>query len=129
MTKVKIHADTPSEAVIKSASQLLYVSDARKRKIGLKKPSFLSQFDIIAVVGPEMARNEIYMGMLNPLLYVAEIDGESIPFPQNDIQVRALISRMDEDGYVAVVEGIVKHFSPDDQDTKERIKNLAGTPS
>jgi len=104
-------------------------ADSKGRKIGLKEPPFLAEFDIIDVVGPEKSKNQTYMGMLNPLLYIAEIDGESVEFPKTMIQVRALIQKADRHGFVAALEGIQKHFVPNEEALVEQIKNLSGTPA
>ena len=129
MAKLTVHADTPSQKVVKAANQMVYVTDAKGRKIGLKQPPFLAEFDIIEIVGPEKSKNITYMGMLNPLLYIAEIDGEAVEFPRTQIQVRALIQRADRHGFVAALEGITAHFSDEQMAAEERIKNSDGTPA
>lgn len=131
MPKVTVHHEpkTPSEAVIKSASQLVYVTDSRGRKLGLRRLEFLEEFRIIEAVGPELAANTTYMGMLNPLLYLAEIDGEPVAIPRNKIQAEALIQRAGREGFIAVLQGIADHFSADAKGLDEKIKNADGTPA
>ena len=131
MAKVTIHTDAEVNAPsgTKTANGFVYVTDAKGRKIGLKEPPFLAEFDIIDVVGPEKSKNQTYMGMLNPLLYIAEVDGEAVLFPTTMLQVRALIQKADRHGFIAVLEGIQKHFSANDEALTEQLKNLSGTPA
>ena len=66
--------------------------------------------------------------MLNPLLYLAEIDGEPVAIPRTRLQVDALIQRAGREGFLAVVEGITKHFAAKGS-LEEKIKNGDGTPA
>ena len=129
MAKVTVHHEpkTPSGQIIKSANQLVYVTDSKGRKLGLRRLDFLEEFRIMETVGPELASNQTYMGMLNPLLFLAEIDGESVEIPRNKRQVEALIQRAGREGFSAVFEGVVKNFSSDQKDIEQKIKNAVGT--
>lgn len=128
MAKVTVHSDpkTPSEKVIESANQLTYVTDAKGRKLGLRRLDFLEEFRIIESLGSETASNTTYMTMLTPLLYLAEIDGSPVEIPRNKRQVEALIQRAGREGFAAIIDGIGKHFTPAKADDK--IKNVVGTP-
>ena len=121
MAKLTVHSETPSQQVIKSANQLVHVTDAKGRVLGLRRLDFLEEFRIIEALGAELSANTTYMGMLNPLLYLAEIDGEPVPIPRNKIQAEALIQRAGREGFLAVIEGITKHFAAESLD--EKIKN------
>ncbi len=129
MTKVKLHpeGETPSATPGVQANGIVYVTDSKDRKIGLKEPPFLAEFDIIDVVGPEKSKNETFMNMLNPLLYIVEIDGGKVEFPKTMIQVRALIQLADRHGFMAAVKGITEHFAQNDAALNEQIKNVVGT--
>jgi hypothetical protein len=129
MAKVTVHHEpkTPSQQVIKSANELIYVTDSKGRKLGLRRLDFLEEFRIMEAVGAELASNQTYMGMLNPLLFLAEIDGEPVEIPRNKRQIEALIQRAGREGFVAVFEGVVKHFSVDQKELEDKIKNVVGT--
>lgn len=101
--KVVIHKDaTPSEELVRQAIQEETVTDARGRKITLRKPGVLAQFKIVEAVGPETAANQTYMQMVNPLIYVGAIDGDDVFLPATKREVEALIQRLDDDGLAAV---------------------------
>ena len=127
MTNVTIHADTPSQKVVKAASQTVTVTDAKGRVLALRRLDFLEEFRIVEALGSELSANTTYMGMLNPLLYLAEIDGEPVPIPRNKIQAEALIQRAGREGFLAVLEGITEHFAGGGS-LDEKIKNGDGTP-
>ena len=124
-----VGGDTPTEAAVKAANQLVYVTDSRGRKLGLRKPAFLEEFRIIEAAGPELAANTTYMSMLNPLLYLAEIDGVAVDIPRTKLKIEALIQWAGQEGFLAVVEGIGKHFGGEAENIKEKIKNGDGTPA
>ncbi|WP_020472362.1 hypothetical protein [Zavarzinella formosa] len=129
MAKVTVHPEkTPSETIVKSANELVYVTDSRGRKLGLRKLPFLEEFRIVETVGAERATNQVYMGMLNPIIHIAEIDGEKIDIPRTHPQIEALINRAGQEGFVAAFEGISKHFAAGHKDLEARIKNADGTP-
>lgn len=128
MAKVTVH-ETPSQAIVKQANQLVYVTDARGRKLGLRQIPFLEEFRVLEAIGPERAANTTYLRAVNFLLYLAEIDGEPIEIPRSHIQIEALIQRAGREGYAAITEGIEKHFAADKESQEKKIKNSPGTPA
>lgn len=122
-TKVTINHDkTPSDVLIEQAKSEITVTDAMGRTITLKKPGVLAQYRLIEILG-ESARNEVYMGMVLPLIYVAGMDGDAVMQPSSKREVEALIQRLDESGIAAVMQGVQDNFgaSTPDED-KEKLK-------
>lgn len=113
--------ETPSEKIINESNQAIKILDARGRAIVLKKPNVLDQFRIVEIVGPETAKNEVYMAMIMPILYVDSIDGISAIFGTKG-ELEALISRLGEDGISTVFHGVKDNFSKEEQAGKEEIK-------
>lgn len=93
---------SPSAELVRQALKDETVRDERGRSLTLRKPGVLAQYRIVEAVGPEAAANQTYMQMVNPLIYLAEIDGEAVYFPQSKAEVEALIQRLDDDGLAAV---------------------------
>ncbi|MBO4120286.1 hypothetical protein J5T34_05970 [Cupriavidus gilardii] len=98
----------PSEEVVARAAAEVTVPDARGRQITLRKPGVLSQFRLVEAMGPEAAANDTYRFMCLPLLYVAAIDGDPVLQPTTKMELEALIQRLDEDGLIAVQEGMAQ---------------------
>lgn len=114
MPKVEIHEDggapagegaalSPSAQLIKDALRAETITDGKGRRILLRKPGVLTQYRIVESVGPELAANLTYMNMVNPLTWVAEIDGDPIALPKSKLQIEALITRLDDEGLEAVM--------------------------
>lgn len=112
MAKVQIDKTPSAQAVAKAAVEAS-VTDARGRAIVLKKPGILAQYRLIEALG-DSAKNEVYMGMVLPLIFVASIDGDQVFMPNTKREVEALISLLDEDGVSAVVNGVQEHFGQSD---------------
>lgn len=109
----------PSEEIIQAANEVDTIV-VGAMTIGLKKPGILAQYRIVEVVG-DSAKNQVYMGMINPILWVNEIDGEYQPMPGTKRELEALIQRLGEDGVVAIAENIAARVAP--AESAERVKN------
>lgn len=94
---------TPSAELVKNALQEETVEDEKGRKILIRKPGPLAQYRLILAVGPEAAANQTYMQMVNPLIYVASIDGDVVHAPATLREVEALIVRLDDAGLGVVM--------------------------
>ena len=122
MTKITIN-ESPTAQVIAKASAEVAIHDARGRAITLKKPGVLSQFRLNEALG-ETAKNEVYVRMSMPLLYVAAIDGEAVTPLLRKSEVEALIQRLDEDGISAVMDGVSANYGAQSPDAdKAALKN------
>jgi hypothetical protein len=128
MAKVNVHTEAKAKAT-KPDSEIVYVKDAKGRKLGLKRLPFLEEFRIVEAVGPERAINQAYMSMINPLLLIAEIDGDPISTPRTHAQIEALIQRAGREGFSAAFDGMMKHFADDPKELDQKIKNVDSTPA
>jgi len=116
---VKVQMGTPSQQLIDKTAAEFDVKDSTGRVITLKKPGFLAHFKIVETVGAELAPNEVYMRMVNPLIYVIAIDGDPVVTPTNKIQIDALITRLGDHGYIAITKGLNEHFGEQDPETEK----------
>lgn len=122
-------AETPSAQLIKHTLKEEVVEDAKGRKILMRKPSVLAQFRIVEAVGPQVAANQTYMQMINPLIYVGAIDGAPVALPTSLLETEALIARLDDDGLNAAMSWYVANvISPtldaiQAEEAKARLKN------
>lgn len=118
---VHVETQTPSEAVINKNNAAYKIYDSLGREIVIKKPYFLAQFKLIAMLGDFISKNEVYMKMVMPALYVDSIDGiPSVITTKNELD--AVISRIGEDSYTSVIEAIREKFQPEEEGGKEEIK-------
>lgn len=102
---------TPSQELIANALQEEVLTDAKGRKLLMRKPSPLAQFRILEAVGPETAANQTYMQMIQPLLYLGAIDDAVVVLPQTKLELEALITRLDDDGLNSVMSWYVANVA------------------
>ncbi len=129
MTRLDVHdettvpTETPTRSVIEAANRAVTMTGAGGRLYRLRQPTPLQQFRIVEALG-DTAANAVYMGMLAPLLCVAEIDGEPVSFPTTKRQVEALIQRVGED-YESLAKAAADAFGEAEtaDEQRERIKN------
>lgn len=119
---LEVTTQTPSEQMTAHARAEVTVTDALGRRITLKKPNVLAQFRLVRMMG-ESAKNSSYMAMVSPLTYVSAIDGDMVALPASERELDALIQRLDEAGFMAVVDGIQEHFGEQEEDQETALKN------
>lgn len=95
--------DSPSQALIKEAIKEASIVDKVGRRLTLRKPDVLAQYRLVKIVGGETAKNEVYMGMIMPIIFLAEIDGDPVFFPRTEGELEANIVRLGEEGLEAVM--------------------------
>ncbi len=112
-------ADTATSQAIEASKASTHVIDAAGRSITLARPSVLAQFRLVETVGGNAAGNQVYMGMVLPLIFVSAIDGDPVRLPATKLELEALIQRLGDAGIEAVQQGVVQHFgsqrSPDEE--------------
>lgn len=97
-----------SEEAVEDSFKVISTVDSRGRKIVLRKPSILAQYRLVDLVGGDTAKNEVYMGMILPIIWVAQIEGDSITLPRTRLELDALIERIDEDGLTAIARRLTE---------------------
>ena len=104
------------------------VTDAPGRVLALKRPSVLTQLKLIEILG-DTSKNETFMNVVMPALYVKSIDGDEDLMVGTRRQLDALIQRLDEDGLAAISEGIREHFLANSslEQAEVTIKNSSAT--
>jgi hypothetical protein len=124
MSKAEVtYTIKPSDDVVRSAVQPVTVVDAKGRKITLQKPGVLAQYRLIELLG-DTASNQVYMGMVLPIIFVTAIDDEPVHRFTKRSELDALIQRLDEDGINAVMKGVTERFGAQDPESdKAALKN------
>lgn len=113
----------PTTEVIAKANAEVVVTDPNGRSIKLKKPGVLAQFRLVEALG-DTAANPVYMGMVMPLIFVAEIDGDPVLPPNTKREVEALIQRLDTEGVNFVATTVQEKFGQSDPEKdKATLKN------
>ena len=100
---------TPTEEILKQTQKEITVTDKRGRVITLKKYTYLRETQFIRMLG-DSAQNDRYINGVLPILYVVSIDEDRILTPNTQRELDAIISRLDEDGMLAISKGIMENF-------------------
>lgn len=122
-------AATPSERLINQSLVPETLTADSGMKISVRQPDVLAPYDLIEAVGPETAANQTYMQMINPLIYIGDIDGDPVMAPSSLSEVRVLIKRLGHAGMEALnswyyVNIIAPTLSAMEQAKKQaRVKN------
>lgn len=96
----------PSDEIVEAALAPTTATDARGRKFVLRKPPMSMQYRLVELIGGDAAKNEVYMGMILPILWIAQIDDDTIFPPRTKSELEALIDRVDDDGMLAIAQAL-----------------------
>jgi hypothetical protein len=118
MTKVIIE-QTPSEKIINSKLPKTEVIDKDGRRIKLRMPDLLDQFDLSAALPKDL--NEQAVGMAMALGFISSID--DIPFntPREYSQVRSGIKKIGNSGIEAILS-VIKEMQNSEKTEVDDIK-------
>lgn len=120
--KVEINQVTPSQQIIKSSAKEVEIIDELGRIIKLKKPSPLANLDFKKALGNNH-QNVLYLVEVIPLAYVVSIDGDMVPTPSTNAEIRALYQRLDEEGNSAVQKAVAEAFFEQPKEDEAELKN------
>lgn len=105
---------TPSEEIIQANAALeVTVTDKKGRQITIRKPNILAEYRLVEAAGPELSKNQQWMGMAMPVLWVIAIAGDPVPMPRTKREIEALIQRLDSDGIEAITDKMIEIALPD----------------
>lgn len=117
MTKARVHVhgqapevparqitETPTETMVNSTVRAGEVTDARGRRITVRRLSALDRMRLFAAAGSELSRNEQWIGIAAIAASCAAIDGDPVPKPASRMQVEALVERLEDDGLEAIAK-------------------------
>jgi hypothetical protein len=109
---------TPSDEVVAAARAAHKVKDGRGRTLTLVKPNVLATLRLVKILG-DTARNSAYMTLVTPITYLTAIDGEPVMQPTSELQLEGLIQQLDEEGLMALIDGVQEHFGAAPAGTEE----------
>ncbi len=98
---------TPSARVIATAQAAPMVTDAKGRRLHLRKLTALDKLRLFKAAGSGLAQNQPWLGMAVLAASVAAIDDVPVPQPANEQQVEALVARLGDAGIAAIGAALV----------------------
>jgi hypothetical protein len=96
MTKVsniRSNIETPSEKILNKNIFQAEVIDSLERKIILKEPDPLEEYDLMKVMGEDV-ENKMCLMIASTMLYIKSIDGEPFLQPQSYLQFRHALQKV-----------------------------------
>jgi hypothetical protein len=98
-----VPVDTPSTQIIKAANKTVTVTDARSRVLTVRRMTALAKMRLFAMAGPELSKNEQWVGLAALASSVTAIDGD--PVTANTVrEVEFIVNRLDDEGLEAVAK-------------------------
>lgn len=104
---------TPSEGLLEAASAAREVRDAEGRVLALRRLSALDKLRLFEAAGPELSRNDRWLGMAVLACSVTAIDDVPWPMPASKQGVEAMVQRLGDAGIAAVSEALAPEAEAD----------------
>jgi hypothetical protein len=99
------------------------VVDSRGRTIKVKRLSALDRIRLFKAMGAVHAENRMAAAYASAAAACTDIDGLPVPYPTSDIQLDAIVGRLDEEGLEAVVNGLAA-LSPPSEDVAAEARGF-----
>ena len=119
---VTIH-ENASKIFHKSQIEETKIIDKKGRVICIRKPPFTTRFKILRMVGSQNGNNDAYVSEILALSWISSIDGEPVVLT-TEREAEALLQRLDEHGYVSLIEGIIKIRDSENDSANANEDNL-----
>lgn len=117
----KVATSSLSEQIKADASRIEYEIDAIGRRIGVRKLNFKDHYRLAKLLGQESG-NPAAMTDAMMASSVVEIDGDPVPKPGTELQLEALMQRLDFHG-VAAAATAMSRFAAIGTANEAEIKN------
>jgi hypothetical protein len=101
----------PSQRIVSEAAREFQVTDRSGRVLQVRRPGPLDRLRLFKAVGPALANNERYVGYAMLAMCVSMIDGVPQPAPATEGQLEALVTRLGDEGMIAVSQGLANAAS------------------
>ena len=105
------------------------VTDAQGRRITLRRLTALDKLRLFKAAGPELAMNQLWLGIAMLAASVSAMDDVPVPPPTNEQQIESLVSRLGETGLEAVADALDREPKRDLAVSLANAGNSRGTPT
>lgn len=111
-----------AEQIKADANRIEYETDAVGRRIGVKKLTFLDMHELTLLLGPHAA-NAAALQQAMMVGSVVDIDGDPVTRPVTELQLKAIMQRLDFHGVIAATTAMSRFAPIGTTDTDTAIKN------
>ena len=125
MAKLTIdNMEAASRPATKASTVEDMVEDARGRSIGVRKLKVLERINMLKLIGSGNSDNLLYVSSVTPAFLVTRIDEDHIGKPTTQLQLDALLQRLDDDGLEAVTGWMAENYKElSAEEQKAELKN------
>lgn len=88
-------------------------TDADGRVLGLRRPGVLERLRLFEAAGPDLSRNDRWLGLAVLAASVTSIDGVPVPFPGTKYAIEAAVQRLGDAGIAAAAAALVPESGVD----------------
>lgn len=115
-----VAAPTPTQQVVDEANRIVYTTDALGRTLGVTRINAKLQRRVFKALSSESAEKTRYLMQALTVCACVSIDGTPVAFPTSELQIDALIDRLEQEGLDAIALCLATNFS---RVAKEELKN------
>lgn len=98
------------------ANRIEFVVDKLGHRLGVKRINASLRRRVLKALSAESGEKGRLLVMATVACCCVEIDGAPVPFPTTELQVEALIDRLEQEGLDAVATILGTKFAPADED-------------
>lgn len=114
---------TPTQRLVEDANRIIHVTDARGRKIGVRRMGLSVSRRVVKALGTKYNENDRYLRLATIAGCVVTIDGRNVDVFEagaTEVVFDTVLDQIDNDGLEAIAEAL-KEFEP--PKTKDELKN------
>ena len=119
-TEASIVPLTPTQAIVLDANRIEYTTDTMGRRLGVKRVNASLRRKVLKAMSADSGEKGQLFIMAATACCCVSIDGIDVPFPTTELQIDALIDRLEQEGLEAVATTIAVKFN---SEREEDIKN------
>ena len=123
------HGETPSRSIVRAANAEEFIEDSRGRRLGVRKLKVLERLNMLKLIGNGNSDNLLYVSSVSPAFLVTSIDGDPVEKPTTQLQLDALVQRLDEEGLEAITLWASRENGQSEAEDRTALKNSSSTPS
>lgn len=114
--------EAPAAAIVNKAAKTTQCVTPDGRVVVLRRLTPSLRQRLFAIAGPELSKNEMWLGTSAILYSVVSVSGDAVT-PNNIRELEVLADVLDDDGLEAVAMAYVKAFGAAPAESVETIKN------
>jgi hypothetical protein len=105
---------------VQDANRIEYGVDALGRKLGVARLTTSVRRRVIKAISAEQGQKDGYFTLAATACCCVSIDGAPVPFPGSELQIDALIDRLESEGLDCILSVMMQHFPVK---SEESLKN------